>query len=158
MSGLLARTWDVRAAVDMASSAGPRPAPTGDQRNAAASWSALSAAARMYVVAVIVGGCLAIAWSMPYVAERNVGLFVLLTLLSVAASVAKIKLPVPRSESTLTVCYVLDFTTLLVLGPHAATLSAGLGAWSQCMLRRREPAPFFQTWFSVATQIGRAHV
>ncbi len=120
-----------------------------ERRNAAASWSALRLSARIYVLAVTGAGSLAIAASMPHVADSDVRLFVVLTALSIATSMAKVTLPVSRSGSTLTVCYVLDFTTLLVLGPYAATVTAGLGAWSQCTLRRREQVPIFCTWFSV---------
>ena len=105
--------------------------------------------ARIYVLVVMLAGGFAIAASMPHVADYDVRLFVVLAVLSLATSMAKVTLPLPRSGSTLTVCYVLDFTTLIVLGPHAATLTAALGAWSQCTLRRREAAPLFQALFSM---------
>ena len=151
MIGAVERLWELRSPLGLALSAHFQNGPEGEARGANASWGALRPAARAYVLLVILAGGTAIAASIPYVAAGNVRLFVVLTALSIAASLAKISIPVPRSDSTLTVCYVLDFTTLLVLGPAAATLTAGLGAWTQCTLRRREPAPLFQAWFSVGT-------
>jgi diguanylate cyclase (GGDEF)-like protein len=145
------RIWELGKPLGLAPSLPLQSGQEGEERGATASWSALRPAARPYVLLVILAGGFALVASVPFVAAGNVRLFAVLTALSIAASLAKISIPVPRSDSTLTVCYVLDFTTLLVLGPAAATLTAGLGAWTQCTLRRREPAPLFQAWFSVGT-------
>jgi diguanylate cyclase (GGDEF)-like protein len=133
-----------------ASSTGPAQTPARERRKVTAStWSTLGPTARIYVGAVTAAGGLALCASMPYAVSRDTPLFVALTALSILTSMAKVSLPVSRSGSTLTVCYVFDFTALIVLGPYAATVTAGLGAWSQCTFRRREPVPLFQTWFSV---------
>ena len=104
----------------------------------------------MYVGAVVgVGGGL-IAASLPRAFDHNPLLLAVLGMLSVLAAIAKVTLPVPRSTSTLTICYVLDFITLLLLGAPAATVTAALGAWSQCTFRQRATSHRFQTWFSTA--------
>lgn len=113
------------------------------------SWRELSRATRIYVGAVTILGAAAIVQALPHVLVGNLPLFLTLTLLSVVASIAKVTLPVPRSASTLTICYVMDFTTLLLLGAPAATLTAASGAWSQCVLRAKHRTPTYQTWFSM---------
>src|SRR5713226_7800677 len=108
--------------------------------SAMTAWRDLSRVTQLYVCVVAVTGLIAILWSAPRALERDVPLLATLAILSLVASVAKVSLPVPRSVSTLTVCYVVDFTTLLLLGRAAATLTAALGAWSQCTFRRRKPS------------------
>src|SRR5262249_37608629 len=151
MSGAFVRSLDIRTLMGPASSAGPAqtPARARERRKETSTWRSLGATARTYVAIVTGAGSLALAASMPSAVSHERLLFVVLTALSMLTSMAKVSLPVPRSGSTLTVCYVFDFTALILLGPHAATVTAALGAWSQCTLRRREPVPFFQTWFSV---------
>jgi diguanylate cyclase (GGDEF)-like protein len=117
--------------------------------SAVTEWRGLSWATRLYIYGVTATGLLAILWSLPVALRRDVPLLLTLAILSLVASVAKVSLPIPRSVSTLTVCYVVDFTTLLLLGRAPATLTAALGAWSQCTFRRRQSTPSYQTWFSV---------
>ena len=74
----------------------------------------------------------------------------MLTGLSIAASMAKVSLPVSRSGSTLTVCYVLDFTTLLVLSVCGDIDGRPRRVKDQCTTRRRERTPLFHTLLSVA--------
>src|SRR6266581_2891576 len=115
------------------------------------SWRTLRPLPRLYIGGVIAIGGIAIVCSVPRVAAQDLAPFAALAALSVALSIAKVNLPIPRSTSTLSVCYVLDFTILLLLGRPAATLTASLSAWSQCALRRRRPGPAYQALFSAAS-------
>jgi diguanylate cyclase (GGDEF)-like protein len=117
----------------------------------AAGFRALPPLARWYVAAVIAIGFFALAVSAAHVPEQQATLFALFLLLSGFASLAKIDIRVPRRVSTLTVAYVVDYMALLVIGPHAAALTAAAGAWTQCTLRRRHANPTHQTMFSMAS-------
>lgn len=103
------------------------------------------------MAAVIVLGFLALVVSATHVPNQDAELCALFLVLSVFASLAKIDLRVPRSMSTLTVAYVVDYMALLVVGPHVAALTAAVGAWSQCTLLRRHANPTHQTMFSMAS-------
>ena len=128
------------------------PSTTAVDRDAAGeSWRTLRPLPRLYVAAIIVLGLAGILASVPLVPRRDLGMFLLFAILSVAVSIGKVTLPIPRSVSTLSVCYVLDFTILLLLGRPAATLSASISAWTQCLFRRRLPGPLYQAMFSAAS-------
>ncbi len=118
---------------------------------ATAGLRALPPVARCYVTAVMVLGFFALMVSAAHVPDQNAALSALFLVLSVFASLAKIDLRVPRSMSTLTVAYVVDYMALLVVGPHVAALTAAVGAWSQCTFRRRHANPTHQTMFSMAS-------
>ena len=133
--GSVGRALDMRSVIGLASFVSPAPSPILERRKPAVTWGSLPLASHVYVVLVTTSGGYAMAASIPNAARQDLLILALLAGLSIAASMAKVSLPVSRSDSTLTVCYVLDFTTLLVLGPYAATLTAGLGAWSQCTTR-----------------------
>jgi diguanylate cyclase (GGDEF)-like protein len=115
------------------------------------SWRTLRLLPRVYIGAVIALGGGAIVYSAPQIVESDLALFSALAALSVVLSIAKVNLPIPRSVSTLSVCYVLDFTILLLLGRPAATLTASLSAWTQCAIRRRQPGPAYRALFSAAS-------
>jgi diguanylate cyclase (GGDEF)-like protein len=121
----------------------------GTARPAVKSWRSLPLRARVYIAGVIALGGLAILQSIPRVLERDAPFVAALTVLSVITSGAKIRLPLTRSASTMTICFVVDFAALLLFGPAAATLTAAAGAWSQCVFFRLYPPPAYQTGFSV---------
>jgi diguanylate cyclase (GGDEF)-like protein len=64
---------------------------------------------------------------------------------------AKVNIPVPGSDSSLTVCHVIDFTTLIVCGPDAAVLVAAWGAWTQCTFFSAGKNAVHRVVFSVAS-------
>jgi diguanylate cyclase (GGDEF)-like protein len=113
----------------------------------------LPRAARWYVGSVIAIGLMALVMAATHLPEQNATLCAVFLLLSGLASLAKIDLRVPRSVSTLTIGYVVDYMALLVIGPHAAALTAAIGAWSQCTFRNRVPNPAHQTLFSMASLV-----
>ena len=122
-----------------------------DRHPPGGAWRTLRPLPRFYVGGVIALGAGAIMSSAPRIVEQDFVLFASLATLSVVFSIAKVNLPIPRSVSTLSVCYVLDFTILLLLGRSAATLTASLSAWTQCAFRRRQPGPMYQALFSAAS-------
>ena len=110
----------------------------------------LRPAAALYVAAVSLAGGLVIAKSIPGVdGTHSIALAVLMGL-SLLASVAKITIPVAGNDSSLTVCHVVDFTTLIVCGPGAAVVVSAFGGWAQCTLRSPAKNPLHRVVFSVA--------
>jgi diguanylate cyclase (GGDEF)-like protein len=110
-------------------------------------------AARAFVVAVIAaGGLLLVASSWRGSLDQPLLLGALL-LLSVGANAVKIKLPVGRSESTLSPGFAVNFASLLVLGPGAAAWVTAAGGWSQCSLNIRVRNPWYRTWLSVSSLV-----
>lgn len=110
----------------------------------------LHPAAVLYVAAVSLAGGLMLAHSVPLVDSTHSIAFAVLMGLSLAASVAKITIPVAGNDSSLTVCHVVDFTTLIVCGPHAAVVVSAFGGWAQCTLRSQTKNPMHRVVFSVA--------
>ena len=124
----------------------PPPMPT--QVQSARSWRGLPPKARLFVGAISAMGMLVIALALPVVTTTRPLLLAALLALALPASVVKVSFP--RSVSTLTVGHVLNYFTLLMLGPKAAVLVAATSAWSQCTFRSRYRNPTHQTLFSVA--------
>jgi diguanylate cyclase (GGDEF)-like protein len=111
----------------------------------------LRPAAAIYVAAVSLAGGLVIARSIPALNGAHPIALAVLMGLSLAASVLKITIPVAGNDSSLTVCHVVDFTTLIVCGPSAAVVVAAFGGWAQCTLRSPARNPPHRVIFSVAT-------
>ena len=110
----------------------------------------LSPFARFYVAAVTIGGFITIARAFPTIGDARPLLLAVMLCLSLIASIAKVNIPVPGSASSLSVCHVIDYTTLIVCGPEAAVIVAGWGAWTQCMFFGSGRNPPHQIAFSIA--------
>jgi diguanylate cyclase (GGDEF)-like protein len=119
-------------------------------RDGAMPWSTLPGNTRIYVGGVTALGASAIVAALPDAAAGHPVLLGMLLLLSVGTATAKVTLPVSPAGSTLTICYVVDFLTLLLLGPAAATVVAAAGAGAQCMFKPKARAAAYQTAFSVS--------
>ena len=110
-------------------------------------------AARAFVAAVIAaGGALLIASTWRGSLEHPVLLGSLL-LLSIGVHTIKVKLPVGRSTSTLSLGYAVNFASLLVLGPGAAAWVTAAGGLSQCTLNVTVRNPWYRTLFSVSSLV-----
>jgi signal transduction histidine kinase/CheY-like chemotaxis protein len=121
-------------------------------RRSPLAWMELSAAAQIYVLAVIAGGAFAVVALFPRSIPEPL-LFTLLLITSCLTSLWKMNLPIPlASGSTLSVSYAADLTALLLLGPSAALLVALAGVWTQCTVKIRQPYRWYQTTFSVAAE------
>ena len=112
-------------------------------------WQELSPRARTFVATVCVLGVAIILSSLRVLTSTRPVLLGAMLALSIPASMVKVSFP--RSVSTLTVAQVLNYVTLLMLGPHAAVLVAAVSAWSQCTFRSRYKNPVHQTIFSMAS-------
>lgn len=110
---------------------------------------ALRLALRLYVGAIAAAGALGIVAAIPQLDERAAGLFTTLAILSLVTAFAKVTVPIGGGGVTVTVCYVVDFIALLVLGAPYATLTTAAGVWAQCTFNSRTPARPHQTWFSI---------
>jgi len=72
-------------------------------------------------------------------------------ILAVLSSTVKIDLPVPGGGSTLSLSYVINILSILVLGPWPSVPIAAAGAWSQCTIRVKKANPWYQTLYSMGT-------
>jgi diguanylate cyclase (GGDEF)-like protein len=116
----------------------------------APSWADLPLAGRSYIAVVVALGVFSMIGAAAGLREPVVAPLTALGVLSFLTAFAKVTVAVPGSVSTLSFCYVIDFTTLLVLGPAAATCTAACGAWSQMTFGSTRPGPAYRTWFSIA--------
>jgi diguanylate cyclase (GGDEF)-like protein/putative nucleotidyltransferase with HDIG domain len=112
----------------------------------------LPVGARLFVCAVIGAGAVLCASVLPLSTERPI-LFAALAALSAMSSVLKVTLPLPRSASTMSVSYAVDFAALLMLGTIQTMIIAASSALAQCNFRIREPNPPHRTLFSMATLV-----
>jgi diguanylate cyclase (GGDEF)-like protein/putative nucleotidyltransferase with HDIG domain len=109
-------------------------------------------AARMYVGAVLAGGLATLVVSAPHrLADPT--LFVVLLCCSSVASAMKVTLPLTGGRSTMSVSYVVDFASLLLLGANETMIVAAVGAWSQCTFRMESRPARYRTFFSIASLI-----
>src|SRR4051812_13432262 len=112
---------------------------------------ALWGAARAYVAAVIVtgAGCLIVAGL--HLRLEHPGLFVVLLGLAVAASTAKIELPLGRGQSNLSLSHAVNFWALFALGAAPTVCIAAISAWAQCTCRGGARNPLHRILFSIAS-------
>jgi len=108
--------------------------------------------ARAYVLTVLVTGAATLVYFVPH-AFPNLGLFLGLLVCSSLASAFKVNLPLTTSGSTMSVSYVVDFTSLLLLGADQTMLVAAVSAWSQCTVRTQTKSPVYRTLFSMASLV-----
>ena len=106
--------------------------------------------ARTYVGGIIAAGALVLLYCVLHVHVTQWTLFLSLIVLSSLASTLKVRLPLTRSASTMSVSYVVDFTALLLLGPEQAVFVAAASAISQSTLNVRGENPFYRTLFNIA--------
>jgi diguanylate cyclase (GGDEF)-like protein/putative nucleotidyltransferase with HDIG domain len=123
---------------------------TRDPRLHASLMRSLPVPARTYVGFVIVVGAVLLAALGPRATFSQPLLFAALLLLSAITSAFKVNLPLARSGSTMSVSYAIDFTALILLGPHETMLVGVASAWSQCTFRMQTRNPAYRTLFSMA--------
>ncbi len=113
--------------------------------------AALPLMARAYVVGVSVAGAACLVWSINTVTTEQLVLFVLLSTLAIAASAAKIELPLGRgqSKSNLSLAHVVNFWALF--GNAPAVWVAVLSAIAQCTIRTNARNPLHRVVFSTAS-------
>ncbi len=114
---------------------------------------ALPRPARLYISSVILAGAALMLFGLSRASFDRPLLLVALLVVSSAAAVLKVTLPLTTSGSTMSVSYAVDFASLLLLGPHETMLVAAGSAFSQCHLNKKERNPFYRTLFSMASLI-----
>jgi hypothetical protein len=97
--------------------------------------------ARAYVGGVIATGLVICVYAATQVLVTQASLFISLVILSCLASTLKVRLPLTRSASTMSVSYVVDFTALLLLGPEQTVFVAAASAVAQSTLNVRKGNP-----------------
>jgi diguanylate cyclase (GGDEF)-like protein/putative nucleotidyltransferase with HDIG domain len=114
-------------------------------------FSALPAATRAYVAAVVFLGAACVVAAAPYLRLEQPWLFAALLGLAIGTSAAKIELPLGRSHSTLSLSHAMNFWALFALGPAEAICIATLSAWAQCTLRVGARNPMHRILFSIGS-------
>jgi diguanylate cyclase (GGDEF)-like protein/PAS domain S-box-containing protein len=106
--------------------------------------------ARLYVGSVILAGVVVLLYCATHVSVTQWALFLSLIVLSCLASTLKVRLPLTRSASTMSVSYVVDFTALLLLGPEQTVVVAAASAVAQSTVNVRKGNPPYRTLFNIA--------
>ncbi len=115
--------------------------------------SRLPLAARIYVGSVIAAGAVLLGVCLPYARFDQPLLFAALMALSCATASLKVYLPLTTGGSTMSVSYAVDFASLLLLGPHETMIVAGMSAFCQCSLNRKDRNPAYRTLFSMSSLV-----
>ena len=109
--------------------------------------------ARVYVVGIIAAATALLAAFATLPPRGELRLFVGLTAATIAASAFKLRLPTARGRATMSVSFVIDFASLLLLGPHVTVLVAGIGAISQSVVRVTHRSPIHQILVNVGSLV-----
>jgi hypothetical protein len=105
---------------------------------------------KLYVGVVIAAGAWALAGSAPR--ELPAPLLAMTWLAAmVVVSLFKLRLPLRRGHSTMSMAYVIDFLVLVTAGADLAMVIAVAGVIVQCTVRVGRAQPWYRTAFSVAT-------
>lgn len=110
------------------------------------------AALRLYVGAVIVGGAVLLVQFAPR-SYPQPWLALSLLLCALFLSVFKVRLPLGRGNSTMTMAYAVDFAALIVAGPGLATVVSAAGVLMQCTVRVKKAQPLHRLAFSISSVI-----
>jgi diguanylate cyclase (GGDEF)-like protein/PAS domain S-box-containing protein len=114
--------------------------------------NALPWPARVFVAGTIGAAILILGFRAP-LGSLDPWLFVTLAVMSVAASVLKLRLPLGSSSSNLSVSYTIDFASLILMGADATMIVAALSACSQSMIRTTRRNPAFRILFNMAALV-----
>jgi hypothetical protein len=110
----------------------------------------MNTVARLYVGAVIGAGALVLlAFTPRQFAQPSLVLTFAAAMLVV--SLFKLRLPLGRGCSTMSMAYVVDFLVIVTAGPDVAMVIAGAGALVQCTVNVRRTQPWYRAAFSVAS-------
>ena len=108
-------------------------------------------AARVYVAVVVALGAASLAVSAQFLRPDRLLLSAVLLALAVLTAIAKIELPLGRSQSTLSLSQAVTFWALFAIGPAATTWLAAVSALAQSTLRAGSGNPLHRVLFSIAT-------
>jgi PAS domain S-box-containing protein len=106
----------------------------------------------VYLGLVIAGGAaLLTRFSPADVTDPSLGLALLGA--SLALSTFKLRLPLGRNVSTMSMACAADLVGLMMLGADVAMVTASAGVVAQCTIRVRRSQPLYRSVFSVATVV-----
>jgi diguanylate cyclase (GGDEF)-like protein len=106
---------------------------------------------RRFVGAVIaLGGIVLVASAFEMKLDRP-ALSIQMAAFALLTSTVKLRLPLKRDVSTMSVSNALTFAAMLLLGSAPAVLLGVISAWGQCTFRMRSRNPLHRTLFSMAT-------
>lgn len=107
---------------------------------------------RIYLGSVIAAGAVALAAFAP---RATTPPMLALTFLAamLLVSLFKLRIPLGRGESTLSMAYMIDFTVLVAAGADLAVAVAALGVLVQCTVKVRRRQPWYRTAFSMAAVV-----
>lgn len=112
----------------------------------------LTLGTRLYVAAVIAAGAVLFVRLVPQEYPRPI-LVVSLLVAAVLLSVFKLRLPLGKGSSTMSMAHAADFTAIILAGTNVAMITASAGVLVQCTLRVRQRQPVYRTAFSIASII-----
>jgi PAS domain S-box-containing protein len=104
----------------------------------------------IYVGCVIVLGTTLLFWFTPR-AYPNPPLTIALLCSSLLLSSFKLRLPLGKGVSTMSMACAADLVALMTLGPNVAMVTASTGVLFQCTWRVRRSQPLYRAAFSVAS-------
>src|SRR5437667_3012029 len=81
---------------------------------------------------------------------RELPVFFGLALAMILASALKLRMPTTKNRATMSVSFVVNFTSLLLFGPHKAMLITAIGAISQSTIRVTDENPIHRVLFNIA--------
>lgn len=106
---------------------------------------------RGFIVGVMGAGVVVLGVSLLTLSIDRPALFVQMVALALLTSTVKLRLPLRRDVSTLSLSTALMFASMLMLGDAGAVLIGAVSAWGQCTFRIRSRNPWHRTVFSMAT-------
>jgi diguanylate cyclase (GGDEF)-like protein/PAS domain S-box-containing protein len=110
----------------------------------------LPLAARLLVAGGVLTAALLMLFFAEWPSDHRLPIFLVLFGLAFIASRFKLRLPTPKHRATLSASFVVDFVSLLALGPHPTTLVAAAGALSQSLFGGKRTNPPHRTLFNIA--------
>src|SRR5688572_14350053 len=109
-------------------------------------------ATSVYVGAVIVSGAALLVQFAPR-EYPNPYLAVSLLISALVLSAFKLRLPLGRGNSTMSMAYAVDFVALVASGPALAMVIAAAGVVLQCTVRVKRTQPLHRAAFSVSSVV-----
>ena len=107
---------------------------------------------RLYLGAVIASGAGLLVYLAPRHLEHPIAAGALLGS-TLVLSVCKIRLPLGKGVSTMSMAYAVDFVALIIEGANLAMLLGAIGVLLQCTVRVRRQQPIHRAAFSAAAVI-----
>src|SRR6185295_17653282 len=114
-------------------------------------FAAMPVAAKAYVATVVAAGAACLIGAAFQLRLSDPVLFATLLVAGIAASTAKIDLPLGRSQSNLSLSHAVNFWSLFALGPADAVCIAAICAWAQCTIAASGRNPSHRIVFNIGS-------